>query len=75
MTTNGEKTMKRTGIKKLFGFSPMQSLPTYAYNSLCGAIGCWLLTDTMPHFIGAILILEAVLVSLERTWPKGERPC
>ena len=33
-----------------------------------------LIADSLPHFTGYALILEAILVSLERCWPKKERP-
>ena len=55
---------------KVFGFVPTKSLPRWTYNSLCTTMGAAFYTDSLPHFIGLVLILEGILVSLEPLWPK-----
>ena len=60
-------------LKYLFGYSPIDA-PAWVYNSAIGTIGAAFYADTLAHFVGIVLILESVLVSVERCWPKSERP-
>lgn len=60
-------------INSLFGWTPT-CLKASTYNSLCGIAGCALLADSIPQFVGYALVLEAILVSVERCWPENERP-
>lgn len=60
-------------LSYVFGYVPTY-WPTWAYNSFIGLSGCWMIADNVGHFIGYSLILESLIVSIERCWPKGERP-
>lgn len=59
---------------KIFGFTPTGKIPAYAYNSVMVLIGAYLLSDTWQQFFGLVFVLEAIIVSIERCWPKEERP-
>lgn len=61
-------------MKSPFGWRPRPWLPAAHYNSICTTIGALLITETWPQFMGLVLILEGIIVSIERCWPKGERP-
>lgn len=61
-------------LKMFFGQSPTPNMPTWVYNSMIGIGGAFLYTDSWFHFFGLVLMLESVLVSIERCWPKAERP-
>lgn len=41
-----------------------------SYNTLCAAVGAWVLTDTWAHFFGVLCLAESVIVSIEQCWPK-----
>jgi hypothetical protein len=55
-------------LKELF------RLKTETYNSLCALAGSIAYADTWTQALGLILLSEAVLVTIERCWPRGERP-
>ena len=63
-------------LNKFFGQGPkgLFGLKVSTYNSLMGVVGAFAYADTIPKTIGLILMVEAVLVSIERCWPKEERP-
>lgn len=39
------------------------------YNSVTALIGAWLMTDTFSHFIGLVLLMESLHVTIEGCWP------
>lgn len=52
----------------------MRRLPIHYINALMLLLGAYMLTDTWRDFAGVVLLGEALLVSIERCWPEGERP-
>lgn len=60
-------------LRRVFGFIP-SFIPTWAYNSIIAGAGCFIVADTLSQAFGLWLILESLLVSIERCWPDGERP-
>jgi hypothetical protein len=57
-----------------FGYDPTKSLPTFVYNSIMATVGAALLAHDWTTFFGLVLLMESIIVSIERCWPKGERP-
>lgn len=59
---------------RIFGWRPKAWLPACHYNSICTTVGAFCITSTWLQFVGLVLILEGLIVSIERCWPKEERP-